>query len=308
MELFDLHCDTIVGLRKRGEDLCVSSTQFSLREKAAFQRMCQTMAVFVPDTCRGEAAKAYVDVHAEYLRRLLQKQETEAGFAQSASDVERLNREGRAALLLSIESGAALAGEEENVAYFARKGVRMMSLVWNGENELASGSETEHGMSAFGRRAVRRMEREGMLVDVSHLNDRGFEDLCEIAEKPFLATHSNLRSVCGHRRNLTEAQFGELVRRGGLCGLNLHRFFLSEDGCGTKEALFRHLYRMLELGGEDAIACGSDFDGADIDASLDSPHKFARTAEYFSEQGISDAVIHKIFYENALEFFRGQCG
>lgn len=77
----------------------------------------------------------------------------------------------------------------------------MMTLTWNGENELGSGHETDRGLSSFGKAAVQELERQGILVDVSHLNDQGFEDLLDISEKPFVASHSNARSVCGHRRN-----------------------------------------------------------------------------------------------------------
>lgn len=276
---------------------------FSLKDKEQFDKMCQTFAVFVPDSVRGEAAKEYVDVHAAYLKELLAKQSDIAEQAFTAADIERITAEKKCACILAIESGAALAGKLENVSHFARQGVKMMTLVWNGENELGSGHTTHNGLTAFGREAVREMEKEKILVDVSHLNDEGFEDVCEIATKPFIATHSNLRSVCGHKRNLTEQQFGEMVRRKGLVGINLYESFLDDDGEGTMENMYRHVYRMLELGGEDVIACGSDFDGAQIHEELNSPRKFAQAAEYLMDRGISETVVKKMYFENALRFF-----
>lgn len=302
MELFDLHCDTIVCLGDKNEDFLTSTNQFSLRNRAELGRMCQTMAIFIPDDVRGEAAKNYFEKYYKYLLALDRKQRDLVELAYSAKDIRRINEDGKCALLLAVESGAALGGELEQVDYLAECGVKMMTLVWNGENELASGHNTDKGFTEFGRQVVKRMEEKQILVDVSHLNDRGFDELCEFAEKPFIATHSNLRSVCSHRRNLTEAQFQEMVRRKGLVGLNLFLNFLSDDSKGTVDVLFRHVYRMLELGGENVIACGSDFDGADIDPALDTPEKFAKAAEYFSQQGISDPIIKKIFYDNAIGF------
>lgn len=304
MQLFDLHCDSIVNFCEEDSDFLCGNTQFSLRELSKFDRLCQTMAIFVPDEFRGEDAFAYFKKYEAYLRKLLNTQEDLIGFAQSAKDIETITEKGKCAVLLAVESGAALAGKLENVDELAKCGVKMMTLVWNGVNEIGSGHSTDQGLTAFGKQVIRRMEEKNIIVDVSHLNDRGFEDVCEVAEKPFIATHSNLRSVCGHKRNMTESQFGEMIRRKGLVGINLHEPFLAESGAGDLDRMYAHVSRMLELGGEDVIACGSDFDGADIDDSLNTPVKFAMSAEYLLKRGISENVIRKMFFENALEFFR----
>lgn len=304
MQLFDLHCDSIVNYRNQGTDFLCQETQFSLREFNQFQRICQTMAIFIPDTIRNEGAWEYFNAHVTYLRKLLKKQENMIEVAQNANDIERITEEKKCALLLAVESGAVLAGKLKHVDDLADCGVKMMTLVWNGENELGSGHQTMQGLTDFGRRVVSRMEEKNIIVDVSHLNDQGFDELCDIATKPFIATHSNLRSICGHKRNMTEEQFLEMVKRKGLVGINLHEPFLSDDENGSLENVYRHVYRMLELGGEDVIACGSDFDGADINTVLDSPLKFAKAARYLIEKGIPELVVNKMFFENALKFFR----
>lgn len=303
MQLFDLHCDSIVKYCKQKADFLTGDAQFSLRELPQFDRLCQTLAVFIPDNTRGKAATEYFQVHLDYLHMLLEKQNNLAQLALRAQDIEQITGEKRCALLLAVESGAVLGGKIENVDYLAHSGVRMITLVWNSPNELGSGHSTDQGLTPFGREVIKRMEEKQMIVDVSHLNDRGFDELCQIAEKPFIATHSNLRSVANHKRNLTHEQFGELARRKGLVGINLHEPFLADNKRGTVDAMYRHIYQMLELGGENVIACGSDFDGADIDASLDTPVKLAASAEYLIKKGISEAVTEKIFYDNALAFF-----
>lgn len=304
MQLFDLHCDSIVNFRKADADFLCEETQFSLKDLSKFGRFCQTMAVFIPDDVRGEDALRYFCDHRDYLDMLLEKQSDIAGRAYTAEDIEQITAQGRCAVLLSVESGAALAGCVENVDYLADSGVKMMTLVWNGANELGSGHGTDQGLTEFGRQVVKRMEEKKIIVDVSHINDRGFDEVCEIATRPFIATHSNLRAVCSHKRNLTDDQFREIIRRQGLVGVNLFENFLSDDHKGNLDSLYRHVSRMLELGGEDVIACGSDFDGADIDASLDTPAKFAASADYLIARGISENIIDKMFFTNALEFFR----
>ena len=134
-----------------------------------------------------------------------------AALVEDMSDLDRILKEGKWAFIRSIESGAALGGKLENVDHFAKLNFKMMTLTWNGINELGSGSQSEMGLTDFGKAAVRRMEEVGMIVDCSHLNDAGFEDLLNCSTKPFVASHSNLRSLCSHSRNLRDDQFKEIV-------------------------------------------------------------------------------------------------
>ena len=137
----------------------------------------------------------------------------------------------------------------------------------------------------------------GITVDVSHLNDRGFDELYDMGITPIIATHSNLRSVKNHPRNLTENQFKKIVSTGGVVGINFYTEFLGDD---PFEYAFRHVYRMLCLGGENAVAIGSDFDGADFDRRLNSVEKITKLAEYLLSHGLTDDTVEKIMFNNAL--------
>ena len=304
MKLFDLHCDTLVALGDGKEDFFCQKTEFSLREQKKFQRLCQTMAIFIPDQLRGEEAFAYFCKYKQYLDQILKKQSEIVEKVNRGSDIKKITDQGKCAVILAVESGAALGGKIERVEILAKSGVKMMTLVWNGENELGSGHDTEKGLTPFGRAVIRRMEENRIIVDVSHLNDRGFDEVCEVAERPFVATHSNLRSICSHPRNMTEEQFCRVIARRGLVGINLHQEFLNNTGEGKEEDVYRHIDRMLELGGENVIACGSDFDGADIHPSLNTPVKYAELADRMLKRGVKEEVVDKIFFENAERFFR----
>ena len=239
-----------------------------------------------------------------YFHKMLQKHADIVEMANTADDIRRITGSKKCAALLSVEGGAVLDGKLENIEKLKKDGVKMMTLTWNGANELASGNvNPEMGFTAFGREAVREMERQNIIVDVSHLNDKGMEELMGFATKPIIATHSNLRSVCSHKRNVTEEMFKYIVEHKGLCGLNLlHGFVSDEPMKDSKAELFRHVYRMLELGGEDVIACGSDFDGG-ITSQMDNPALFASFGDYMVDHGISRRVSDKIMFENALHFF-----
>ncbi|MDE7246217.1 MAG: membrane dipeptidase, partial [Oscillospiraceae bacterium] len=210
---------------------------------------------------------------------------------------------GQAAALLTVEGGAVLAGQLERVRRLKEDGVCMMTLTWNGPNELGSGHDTQNGLTAFGREAVTEMERCGILADASHLNDRGVEDLLGVSKKPFAASHSNARAVCGHRRNLPDAFIREMTDRNCLIGLNFSRSFLSDTGGGGLDDLYRHVCHFLELDAGHCLALGSDYDGTDIHPELDSVEKALSIYDYLVEHGISKETAEGIMYENAERFF-----
>lgn len=305
MKLFDLHCDTIERMEELGENMLTDKSQLSLRYLPELEKWCQTFAIFIPDRYRGaEAVKFYDRIHAYFLKMLDQHRDI-VEMVQSPCDIERITAEKKCAAILSVEGAAVLAGKLENVEKLAKDGVKMMTLTWNGPNELASGHvDPSMGFTEFGREVVREMERQKIIVDVSHLNDKGMEELMGgLATKPIIATHSNLRSLCSHKRNLTEEMFRYIVEHKGLVGLNLlHNFVSDEPMKDSKAELFRHVYRMLELGGEDVIACGSDFDGG-IVSQMDNPVLFASFGDYMVENGISRRISDKIMFGNAQHFF-----
>ena len=304
MKLFDLHCDTIERMEELGEDMLTDKTQLSLKYLPQMEKWCQTFAIFIPDSKQGADAVSYYEQVLAYFHKMLQKHADIVEMANTADDIRRITGSKKCAALLSVEGGAVLDGKLENIEKLKKDGVKMMTLTWNGANELASGNvNPEMGFTAFGREAVREMERQNIIVDVSHLNDKGMEELMGFATKPIIATHSNLRSVCSHKRNVTEEMFKYIVEHKGLCGLNLlHGFVSDEPMKDSKAELFRHVYRMLELGGEDVIACGSDFDGG-ITSQMDNPALFASFGDYMVDHGISRRVSDKIMFENALHFF-----
>ena len=306
--LIDLHCDTLTAPEGSGslDDPC---RHFALSKIPREVRWCQCCAIFIPDGLRGEEAIAYYDLHHRSFYRQMEALSDRVLPCRTAADIEEAWAAGKTAVILTVENGSALAGRLERIDILARDGVRMLTLTWNGENELGSGNKTDHGLSNFGKEAVRELERQGILVDVSHLNDRGFDDLLEVSKRPFVASHSNARSVCSHKRNLTDEQIREMVRRGCLIGLNFYNAFLRPDGCpGTLDDLWRHTARFLELGAERCLALGSDADGADLPPCLNSPRAFAGLYRYFLDRGLSPTLAEGILWRNALRFFHQLIG
>lgn len=299
MRLFDLHCDTLTECYRRGESLCRNDRHIDLKRGGRYRPWYQTFAVFVPDTVRGAAATRYARRVIEYAYA------QEKRLAQQLVFVDReltiLDGTNRCGGILTIENGAAFGGRLENVARFEALGVRAVTLTWNGSNELGHGclSGCDDGLTAFGRGAVRELVRLGIVPDVSHLNEAGFWDVATLIDSPFTAGHSLSRTVCDHPRNLTDAQFKEVRRRGGLVGLSLVGSHLGEP---TFEAFERHLTHFLELGGETTVALGGDLDGTELPDEWGGIAVYERLYEYLLGRGLSERLLDRLFFQNAFDF------
>ena len=303
MRLFDMHCDTLTACYRSGESLCTNERHVDLRRGRLYAPWCQIFAVYVPDTMRRRAAYRYG------CRVLNFAHEQEKRFPQQLSLVtDRLGLEaavqsGRCAGILSVENGVVLAGNIRNVAALAARGVRLLTLTWNGDNELGHGclSTNTEGLTTFGREAVREMYRMGIVPDGSHLNAAGFWDVATLTDRPFVASHSLSKTVCDSPRNLTDAQFKEICRRRGLVGLCLCAEHL---GAADFETVYRHVSRWLSLDGTSAIALGGDLDGTPLPEGWDGIALYERLAEYFMKKGLSEALLDAIFFKNAFDFFK----
>lgn len=307
--LIDLHCDTLTRDRRpaagpRPDVLDDPAAQLALRKMPPGTRWLQCFAVFIPDQLRGEDAIGYFDRCAASFYAQMERHAGQIRPCRRFADAEAAFAAGKFAGVLTVEGGAVLAGRLERIETLRDAGVRMMTLTWNGPNEIGSGHLTQGGLTGFGREAVGELERCGVLVDVSHLNDRGFEDLLAVAKKPFVASHSNVRSVCAHRRNLPEEFVREIVRRGGLIGLNYARGFLSDAGRGSRDDFYRHVCRFLELGAEKCLALGSDYDGTDMHPDFDSVEKSLGLYDYLTARGIGPETADGILFGNAWRFLQ----
>lgn len=307
--IIDLHCDTLTDCMYAASEIPDTlddpARSLSLSNIPEDVHWAQFFAVFLPDRLRGEEAVRLFDASHENFERQMQKFSSRVSPCRNVADMERAWAAGKTAAFLSVENGSAFAGDLSRIEKLKRQGVCAVTLTWNGENELGSGNVTDRGLTDFGRAAVREMERCGILVDVSHLNDAGLEDVFETAEKPFVATHSNARAICAHKRNLTDAQVKEMVRRGCLIGLNYYGVFLRDDGnVRSLDDLYRHIAHFFDLGAQKDLALGSDFDGADLPECLSSQEKIAEVYDYLLSRGLTQQEIDGIFYDNARAFLR----
>ena len=268
MNIFDLHCDTLMPVYIDGYNLKSWNGHINLDKLRKGGSMVQCFAIYIPTNRSAE----YHNVHEgpyEYWKGCVDAFDKEMAAnadvirqVRCVADIEKNVKEGKMSALLTIENGVALDGKIERVQEFYDRGARMIGLTWNYENCVATpaSKDATTGLKPFGREAVREMQRLKMAVDVSHLNEKGFYELLEMGIVP-LASHSCCRKLCDHVRNLTDDQLKELFRAGGYVGVNFYPLFLRKEGKADLQDVCDHVIHMLEMGGEGKIGFGSDFDG-----------------------------------------------
>lgn len=295
MNLFDLHCDTVYECVTKQKDLRRNDLHLDLERGLRYPKWVQTFAFWMPDDLPEEAQFDLYQQERDTFRQFAKKNDCLTPFAGEAEA-------GRCSYLLGVEGGGLLGGKLERIAELKRDGVTFLTLTWNRENRIGGGAQSTAGLSSFGKKVVREAEQNGILLDVSHLNRRTFWDVCEAAERPLVATHSNADAICPHPRNLTKEQIKELAARGGLIGLNLYHAFLSTEIDCTVTDFLRHIEYFLNAGAGECLAIGTDFDGAALPKWINGIEGIeilgASVVKWFGE-----AICDQIFYGNAARFF-----
>ena len=262
----------------------------------------QCFACYIPDELSARQSFEFFQHVALHMDEQIALNGGRVGLATDGESISAILDSGRVAAVRTIENARFFALDPAYVDKAALGGVLMASLSWNAAGPLASGHDTAEGLTPAGIAALKRMESARVAIDVSHLNDRCFDEVASATSAPLVASHSNSRAVCNVPRNLTDAQFDCIRERGGLVGLNFCCDFLRQDGSPGFDDISRHIDRWLERDGEDVVALGSDFDGCD------TPRCIASAADMPAFQNLlrarfGETITAKLCGLNALRFF-----
>ena len=255
----------------------------------------------VPYPERGCAASIHRQLDA--LDLAIDRHPAEVAWALTADDIRVAKAQGRVAALAGIEGGQALEGGLDPIEPFARRGVRYLGLLHFSANALGKpargrGEDPSQGLTTFGKDVIRECERTGVVVDLAHVNRKGFFDALEVATRPLMVTHTGVDGVHPHWRNLDDEQIRAVAGRGGAIGIIFARRFL---GGARIDAVCDHILHVLKVGGEDVPALGSDFDGFVIPPEgLEDVACLPNLTAALSRRGLSDAVLKKILGDNVM--------
>lgn len=305
MLICDLHCDLPYKVLK-GRNIHSNEGHFSEDKLKKENIYVQVFANFVDAKEHPDSFDYINSMIIKFKEELLTN--TDIGLVTDYMTLKENIKNNKNSAILSIEGGEALGGNIKNIEYFYNLGIRFLTLTWNYKNSLGEGAVSGNsGLTDFGREALKEMTRVKMVADVSHLCEKGFWDAAEITGSfPFVATHSNSQKLCGHKRNLTDEQFLQIVKKGGLVGINYYPLFLENNPDNANvTSIIRHIEHFLSLGGEDVISLGSDFDGIDyLPEGINSISDVDVIAQELRKLNYKDKLIEKIMGLNTINFLK----
>ena len=313
MNFIDFHVDTLYRLfyRAKGEvgDLWKNNCHIDLEREIASGYTAQLFACFLDLAEKPKLGSSYEDVLGmiELFYQQISADKEKVGFAGNYAQYKENKEQGKLSAFLSLEEGGVLEGDLKRLNVLYDKGVWVMNLTWNHENCLAyphrPAEFQNKGLKPFGLEIVQRMDELGMVVDVSHLSDAGFWDVVKHGTRPFMATHSNSREVRNVSRNLSDEMIRALADRGGIMGLNFYSDFLSDDPVGRIDDMLRHCRHIMNVGGEQVLGLGTDFDGMETEIEVNGAGEMPKLAQAMDRAGFSTDQIEGICYRNAERFF-----
>lgn len=317
LNIIDLHCDTIDLLEseKSGGDLFKNNFSVDIQKLNKGGSLAQFFALFINSTKHENVKEKCISLMKRFHLEI-DKYKDYIALARNIEEMYKNKTEGKISAFLTIEEGAALEGDMKNLHYFFENGVRLITLTWNHPNEIGFPSSKEEymekGLTDFGRNLIVEMNRLGMLVDVSHLSDKGFYEVAKISKEPFVASHSNAREATFHKRNLTNDMIKILSEKGGVMGINFYSKFLEPFGdsymtlgdshatdIAKIEDMIRHIKHIRNVGGIECIALGTDFDGIGTPVEIEDFSKMDKLIFALEKERFSYDEIEKICYKNA---------
>ncbi len=290
-ERFSQNID-LAGIAKYNPDL---ATKYIKQREVKTSKGVVTELSISPD--------AYADLIFDKLEEIVSNNSTYISIARTPTDLYEDKRKGRKSIMFGIENGLALNGDIRNIKHFAQRGVVYITLCHNGDNDIcdsARGSNMHGGVSQFGEKVIQEMNRQGIMVDLSHAAEKSFYDALDISRLPIVCSHSNSRALCDVPRNLTDDQMRALAAKGGVAHITLYHGFLRKEGEATIMDAIAHLEHAIDIMGIDHVGIGTDFDGDGTVRGLADASEMINFTLHLLRRKYSERDITKIWGGNWL--------
>ena len=308
MNFIDFHADTATLILEQNQELKKNSLKIDIEKLQKGEGLAQFFAMYI-DAKKVDSSYEYCIKMLSKFKSELEKNSDSIALCRSYDDLEQAQKEHKIAAFLSIEEGDAIDGSLDKLRFFKEQGISAITLTWNYENALGYPNfQWEHqykGLKPKGLEAVEGMNHLNMLIDVSHLSDGGFEDVLKHSKQPFIATHSNARSITNHPRNLSDVMLKKLANVGGLTGINFYNNFLNPK---LEEAyiedMVKHIQHIKKVAGVEVIGLGSDFDGIPNEVEIENASQMSKLADELLKNDFSYDEVEKIFFKNGLRIIK----
>lgn len=306
MKFIDLHCDVPSRIYYENKSLYRNEFSIDIEKLKKGEALAQFFAFFIEASgCKPK--DEFLKMYSKFMLEI-NNNNKDICITKNINDLYENKENGIMSAFLTIEEGGVLEGSMENLYEVYEKGIRLITLTWNYENEVGYPNCKKDfmtkGLKPFGLELISEMNRLGVAIDVSHLSDGGFHDVAKYSNKPFLASHSNAREIKSHPRNLTDNMIKTLGDKGGIIGLNYCADFIGDRKITAIEDILKHVKHIVNVGGQDIIALGSDFDGIPNEVEFRNPAEIGTFVKALENNGYTEEFIEKLFYKNAERFIK----
>ena len=309
MNFIDFHCDTASAMLEQKQPLRKNSLKIDIEKLQKGKALAQFFAMYI-DKEKQKSSYDYCVKMLQNFKQELALNSKSIRLCRTYNDLVEAKKEDKIGAFLTIEEGEAIEGNLDNLKYFKQEGISAITLTWNYENSLGypnfEWNYQHRGLKSKGFEVVEAMNELGVLIDVSHLSDAGFEDVITHSTKPIIATHSNARAITNHTRNLTDKQLKKLADNGGVAGLAFSVNFLVEkelinvSRLAKVEDMVQHIKYIRNIAGVEVLALGSDYDGILNPVEMEDISQISKLSDGLLKNGFSYDDVEKIFYENGL--------
>ncbi len=259
--IIDGHCDSIQRAFDEKKNINDKELQFTFEKAKKFSSYIQMLAVFVNPTYTRKENGGFIRANS-----IIDKFYSEKGniiLVENENDLNNVINKQKYGAILTIENGSAISSNLDNIWKLKQRGVKVMSITWNSDNELGCGAlnkENDTGLTNLGKEYVKKLVKENILVDVSHSSLKTFYDVMDISNDNVVATHSCVYKICNHLRNLRDEQIKLISQKNGIIGICFCKEFLSKKKANVLD-IVKHIDYVVNLVGIDYVGIGSDFDG-----------------------------------------------
>ncbi len=318
MYILDMHCDTLIRLDDNN-NLRQNNLHIDLIRMKQSNYLLQNFAIFT-NINNVDNRIHYVLKHINRFYKEMEANKDLIKVIYSYQDIIANKNRNIMSAMLTLEEGDVIDNDLDMLEIYYRLGVRMIALTWNYKNAIASPNFTyndqssrydmlrvtnqKDGLSNLGKQYVKKCNELGIIIDVSHLSDKGFSDVISLSTKPIVASHSNARKICNVARNMSDEMILKLHKNGGVLGMNYCEDFIDNDANGSIKNLIKHINHIKELGCIDNIGLGSDFDGIATRKEMGDCSQMSLLIDELKANDYTNEEIEKICYKNALRVYK----
>lgn len=300
----DAHCDTI-GEMEGKLNLFENSGQLDLKRITEYEKWLQIFAVWTNPKEKCEFIRKRFFESSDKLFTCEKDLKDLFCVAKSGKEIEQCVNTYKCTGILAVEGGEIIGKDIDYIDVLYDRGVKVITLTWNYDNYIGCGAETKDdtGLTEFGKSVVKKMNEKSIVIDVSHASEKTFWHVAEESKKAIMASHSNAKALCGHKRNLSYEQIKQIIDMNGFVGINFYPPFLTESGEAKLSDVICHIEYFMSLGAEDVLGLGSDFDGIDYaPKGLCGVQQVYKIAESLLKLNYSEDAVLKIMGKNLYNF------